>query len=76
MLITVFFCAGTEEGAGRGLERVEAELGVVDGGSKEEEEEEEEEVGAALAGVIVPMSTSLVAIAWAANSLAIFFFTL
>ena len=75
MLITVFFCAGTE-GAGRGLERVEAELGVVDGGSKVEEEEEEEEVGAAFAGVKVPVSTSLVATAWAASSLAIFFFTL
>lgn len=58
----IFFCAGTGRGAGRDLERVEAELGVVDGGSGwgTDGAEDEEEVGAACAVVSTLMSTTLV----------------
>jgi RNA-splicing ligase RtcB len=65
-LITIFFCAGTVGGAGRVLERAEAEDGVVGGGSgaeEEEEEDEEVEAGAASAVVAALINTSLVATA-------------
>jgi ABC-type sugar transport system substrate-binding protein len=63
VLITIFFCAGTVGGAGRVLERAEAEDVVVGGGSGAEEEEEEVEEGAASAVVAALINTSLVATA-------------